>query len=77
MNGSDLLARIFAVLEAHDSLCMDILEERELLAAALARSLDGHGHQSAAREGTASQPAGHSEVESVLSSRALLAEADQ
>ena len=77
MDGSYLHGRIVAVLEAHDSLCMDVPEERKLLAAALARSLDGPGHQSATREGTASQPAGHGEAEVVLTSKALLAEADQ
>jgi len=77
MNASDLHSRVVAVLEAHDSLCMDVPEERELLAAALARSLDGYGHQSATKEGTAIQPAGHREVEVGLTSKVLLAEADQ
>jgi hypothetical protein len=77
MNGSDLHARIFAVLEAHDSLCMDILEERELLAVALARSLELYGRQAVDGGGTAIQPAGHREAEVVLTSKVLLAEADQ
>lgn len=77
MNGNDLQERIVAILEAHDGLSMDVPEERELIAAALARSLDMCDRQSVEKEDAAVRPPGLCQGEVAQTSATPLAESDQ